>query len=172
VQGVAYERQWANAVGVGIGAGYMVFARFDDLCQMRFDGGVCLLEDDHISFYAGTRKNGQSEGLWVTVARPAGRSGAGVYGLLRELKMRLGSGSVLPFVSADGVIDRSRPMPYEAFARHLRYALIHIGLDATAADRYAGHSMRSGAATESADALPPHLISLAAGVKDISWIPT
>ena len=108
----------------------------------------------------------------MTTARPESRSGAGVYGPLRGLKMRLGSGSVLPFVSADGVIDRSRPMPYEAFARHLRYALIHTGLGAADADRYAGHSMRSGAATESADALPPHLISLAAGVKDTSWIPT
>ena len=47
----------------------------------------------------------------MTIARPAGGYGAGVFGLLRELRMRLGSGFVLPFVSADGVVDRSRPMP-------------------------------------------------------------
>ena len=75
------------------------------------------------------------------------RSGAGVFGLLRELKMRLGSGFVLPFVSAEGVIDRSRPVPYEAFVRHLRNALVHFGLDPADADHYSGHSMRSGAAT-------------------------
>ena len=36
VPGVAYERQWAHAVGVGIGAGYMVFARFGDLRKTCF----------------------------------------------------------------------------------------------------------------------------------------
>ena len=38
VPGAAYERQWAHAVGVAIGAGYMVFARFDVLqaCSVRF----------------------------------------------------------------------------------------------------------------------------------------
>ena len=49
--------------------------------------------------------------------------------------------------------------------RHLRNALIRIGLDPADADHYAGHSVRSGAATATADELPPHLISLAAGVK-------
>ena len=61
---------------------------------------------------------------------------------------------------------------YKAFVRHLRNALIHIGLDAADAKHYAGHSMRLGAATATADELPPHLISLAAGVKDINWILT
>jgi hypothetical protein len=172
VPGAAYERQWAHAVGVAIGAGYMVFARFDDLRQMCFDEGHCVLEVNHMSFYVESRKNKQFEGSWVTIARPASGSGDGVFGLLRELKVRLGSGFVLPFISADGVVDRSRPMPYDAFVRHLRSALIHIGLDAADAEHYAGHSMRSGAATDTADELPPHLISLAAGVKDINWILT
>ena len=56
--------------------------------------------------------------------------------------------------------------------RHLRNALIHIGFDAADAEHYAGHSMRSGAATATANELPPHLISIAAGVKDINWILT
>ena len=131
-----------------------------------------MLEAEHISFYVESRKNEQFEGSWVTIAHPASGAGAGVFGLLRELKMRLGSGFVLPLVSADGVVDRSRPVPYDAFVRLLRNALIRIGLDPADADHYAGHSMRSGAATATADELPPHLISLAAGVKDINWILT
>ena len=67
----------------------------------------------------------------MTIARPASGAGPGVFGLLRELKMRLGSGFVLPLVSADGVVDRSRQM------RHLRNALIHIGFDAADAEHYA-----------------------------------
>ena len=170
--GVPDRRQWAHAVGVAIGTGYMVFARFDDLRQMCFDDGHCVLEADHISFYVETRKNAQFQGSWVTIARPAGGAGPGVFGLLRELKMRLGSGFVLPSISADGVVDRSRQMPYDAFVLHLRNALIHIGFDAADAEHFAGHSMRSGAATATANELPPHLISLAAGVKDINWILT
>ena len=63
-------------------------------------------------------------------------------------------------------------MPHGVFVRHLRNALFHIGLDAADADYYAGHSVRSGAATDTADELPPHLISLAAGAKDTNWILT
>ena len=87
-----YERQWAHAVGVAIGAGYMAFARFDGLRLVCFDDGHCVLEADHISFYVESRKNGQFEGSGVTIAHPASGSGAGVFGLLRELKMRLGLG--------------------------------------------------------------------------------
>ena len=49
-----------------------------------------------------------------------------------------------------------------------------VGATAYSADAelFAGHSMRSGAATDTADELPPHPISLAAGVKDINWILT
>ena len=53
--GVPYERQWAHAVGVAIGAGYMAFARFDDLRQMCFDDGHFVLEADHTSFYVESR---------------------------------------------------------------------------------------------------------------------
>ena len=63
--------------------------RFDDLRQRCFDKGHCVVEDDHISFYVASRKNEQFEGLWVTIARPASRSGAGVFGLLRELVMHI-----------------------------------------------------------------------------------
>ena len=53
--GVPDMRQWAHAVGVAIGTGYIVFARFDDLRQMCFDDGHCVLEADHISFYVESR---------------------------------------------------------------------------------------------------------------------
>ena len=56
--------------------------------------------------------------------------------------------------------------------RHLRNALIRSGLDPADADHYAGHSMRSGAATATADELPLHLTSRAAGVMDINWVLT
>ena len=56
---------------------------------MCFDGGHCVVEDDHISFYVESRKNEQVEGSWVTIARPESHSGDGVFGLLRELEMRI-----------------------------------------------------------------------------------
>jgi hypothetical protein len=55
VPGVPYERQWAHAVGVAIGVGYMAFARFDDPRQMCFDDGHCALEAEHISLYVESR---------------------------------------------------------------------------------------------------------------------
>ena len=61
---------------------------------------------------------------------------------------------------------------YKAFMRHLRNALVRIGLDPADADHYTGHSMRSGAATATADELPLHLTSRAARVIDINWILT
>ena len=51
---------------------FFVFRRsaflFDDLRQMCFDDGHCVLEADHISFYVESRKNEQFEGSWVTIA--------------------------------------------------------------------------------------------------------
>ena len=60
-------------------------SRFNDLAQMHLGEGACLLEEGSISFFVEARKDGQFEGVWVTVAQPAIWSTDPVYAL-RELR--------------------------------------------------------------------------------------
>ena len=39
--------QWEHAFGLGVTAGYKVWARYDDLAQMKWDDGLCSVFDDH-----------------------------------------------------------------------------------------------------------------------------
>ena len=166
--GVGTEHQWELAVGLAIVVGYKVWARYNDLAQMRFDDDFCIVFATHIDFKIPHRKNKQFLGDTVTVARPADPAVRGAYHALLEAKARVGF--MLPQINAKGLVDRSRPMPYGQFVSHLRQALRHVGLSEADALEYAAHSMRSGAATEAAPKLPPHLICLAAGVDDLNWI--
>ena len=57
------------------------------------------------------------------------------------------------------------------YVSQLRRAAKHAGFPEGAADALAGHSPRSGAASQAArDGLPPHAINHLAGVKDINWL--
>ena len=162
-------RQWRFAVGTAFGAGFKVFARFDDLKQMQWGDEFCSVYDSHIDFIVEHRKNRQFQGDTVTVARPTDGS-AGVYGVLVLARQTFRSGFVLPHVDAQGCVDLSRPMEYSAFVRHLRAALVFIGLSEEEAGEFAAHSMRAGAATEAGPKLSPQAICLAAGVSDLNWI--
>jgi hypothetical protein len=168
--GVPLEGQWEHAVGLAIVTGYKVWARYNDLSQMRFEDGFCDVCPTHIDFRIPRRKNKQFHGDTVTVARPADPAVRGAYHALLEAKARIRKGFILPHVDARGLIGRSRPMPYGQFVQHLRQALRHVGVSEADSLEYAAHSMRSGAATEAAPKLPPHLICLAAGVDDLNWI--
>jgi hypothetical protein len=82
-----------------------------------------------------------------------------------------GRGFILPSVAADGSIDPNTPMPYPAYVQHLRQAARLVGCPEVDAERVAGHSPRSGAATQGARAfLQTHELCRLAGVKDLNWI--
>ena len=85
------------------------------------------------------RKNNQFLGDTVSVARPPAARGA--YYSLREAKAIFASGFVLPHVGTDGAVDRTRAMSYSDFVRHLRAALVHVGVPEAVAREYAAHSM-------------------------------
>ena len=164
------NEQWEFAVGSAISVGFKTWARYNDLSQMRLDDGACNVFDTYIDLRIPHRKNNQFEGDTVTVARPADPADEGIYGVLALAKRVFRSGFILPHIDAKGVVDRSRPMEYAAFVRHLRAALVFIGLTSAQAAEYAAHSLRSGAATEAGPRLTPLQICLAAGVSDINWI--
>ena len=84
--GVGTEHQWELAVGLAIVVGYKVWARYNDLAQMRFDDDFCIVFATHIDFKIPHRKNKQFLGDTVTVARPAVR---GAYHALLEAKARV-----------------------------------------------------------------------------------
>jgi hypothetical protein len=63
-------------------------------------------------------------------------------------------------------VHRERPMEYDDFVRHLRQALVTVGLSEQEAAEYSAHSIRSGAATEAVHSeIPPLRICHLAGVK-------
>jgi len=81
------------------------------------------------------------------------------------------TGYVLPIIRADGDIDSHTAMPYNMFVRHLRDALVHIGMKESQAQHYAGHSMRAGGATSAAvHGLAPAEITHLAGVSSVDWL--
>ena len=64
-------------------------------------------------------------------------------------------------------------MGYDKYGHHLRHALTELGVDPAIAHTFAGQSPRAGAATATAWAgARPEMISNAAGVTSIDWLPT
>ena len=64
-------------------------------------------------------------------------------------------------------------MSYGNYVRHLRHALVNLGMDQSVAQTFAGQSPRAGAGTEAARArVRPEMIAHAAGVKSIGWVLT
>ena len=109
-------------------------------------------------------------GQWIDVAKPADES-FGVYHALLLGTHVFRSGHVLPHIDTAGRVHRDRPMEYEDFVRHLRQALVTVGVSEAEAAEYSAHSIRSGAATEAVHSeLPPLLICHLAGVKSIEWL--
>ena len=170
--GVPAQRQWRFAVGTAIGTAFKVLARYDDIRQCRYDPGFFEITPWFIRILLLSRKNEQFECTWLEVARPQDPTKFGVYHALCIAHGLFGGrGFILPSVDTHGVIDPNTPMPYTAYVQHLRQAVRLSGCPEVDAERVAGHSPRSGAATQGAGArLQTYELSRLAGVGDLSWI--
>jgi len=161
--------QWELAIGVAFVVAFKVFARWNDLMQLRWDSGYFEFTKLYARFFLEHRKNAQYNGNFVDVARPENGE-YGAYHVILEAYRVFRSGHVLPFIHASGRVDTSRHMPYALYVRHLRQSLRHIGISAEHAERFAGQSARAGAATTAARAgLQPSELCRLAGVTSISW---
>jgi hypothetical protein len=165
------RRQWALAVAAAISLGFKLLLRYDDLKRRRWDKGYCEVFPTHIRFYLDGRKNNQYGGDFLDVAAPANPRERGVYHVCVEAREVFRTGFVLAHVNAQGDVDTARPMSHNNFVRHLREALVHIGLSRETAAVYSAHSMRSGGATSAAvNKLHREDIQHLAGVKDVNWL--
>jgi hypothetical protein len=116
------------------------------------------------------RKNAQDSGNFVDIAKPRSTFERGAYDILLEARSVFKRGHVLPYISATGLVNTERPMPYRKFVQHLRKCLVAVGVPQQEALRFAGQSARAGAATCAARAgVAPHEICRLAGVKSIGW---
>ena len=158
------------AIGVGIVVSFCVFARWSDAAVLRWYDGFFEEHEQYVRFFLEHRKNAQFAGNFVDIARPADPHHRGAYHIVREAKALFRRGHVLPHISASGVVDHSRYMPYSSYVLHLRRALVRVGVPVEEALKFAGQSARAGAATEAVQAgLPPHTLCRMAGVSTISW---
>jgi hypothetical protein len=167
---LSWDLQWRLAIGVAIGAAFKLMARYADMRVVVYDDDRFETFDLYIRVYLSGRKTHVYGGQWIDVAKPADAS-FGVYHALLLGKHVFRSGHVLPHIDTEGRVHRERPMEYDDFVRHLRQALVTVGLSEQEAAEYSAHSIRSGAATEAAHSeLPPLLICHLAGVKSIEWL--
>jgi hypothetical protein len=165
------HKQWQLAVGTSIALGFKLLLRYDDLKRCRWDPGYCEVFPTHIRFYLDGRKNNMYGGDFLDVAAPADPHERGVYHLCVEARAVFQSGLVLANVDARGVVHQQDSMSHANFVRHLREALVHIGLTREEAAVFSGHSMRSGGATAAAvHGLHREDIQHLAGVKDVNWL--
>jgi hypothetical protein len=165
------SQQWELVVGTSISLGFKLLLRYDDLRRCRWDAGYCEVFPTHIRFYLDGRKNNMYGGDFLDVAAPADRAKTGVYHLCVIARSVFRSGFVLAHVDTGGNIDRRRTMSYANFVRHLREALVHIGISAKDVTVFSGHSMRSGGASAAAmHGLHREDIQHLAGVKDVNWL--
>ena len=163
--------QWEMAVGVGIVVSYCVFARWDDASQLRWDVGFYEETDLYVRLYLSHRKNAQYTGNFLDIARPSDPTVRGAYHVIREARALFRTGHILAHVSSQGSVDTSRYMAYDSYVRHLRHALVQVGVSAEEARLFAGQSARSGAATESVQAgVGPEQLCRMAGVRSINWL--
>jgi hypothetical protein len=165
------RQQWPLAVATSIGLGFKLLLRYDDLRRCRYDRGYCEVFPTHIRFYLDGRKNNMYGGDFLDVAAPADPRERGVYHLCVEARAVFRTGFVLANVDAQGNVDTQRPMSHANFVRHMREALVHIGLSREEAAVFSAHSMRSGGATAAAvHGLHREDIQHLAGVKDVNWL--
>ena len=165
-----WYQQWCLALGVAIGTSYKTLARYDDLARLRYDSGYFEIHYAFIRLLFDRRKTHQEGGMHIDVARPALQGDFGVYHAL-EVGHRTfgGSGYILPHIDAQGTVHRERPMSYDDYSRHLRAALVFVGVSAAEAAAFTPHSARAGAATEGAQHLRPEELCHLAGTKDPAW---
>ena len=118
-------------------------ARYDDLARLRYDPGYFELHAMFVRLLFDQRKTHHEGGMHIDVARPADPAEVGVYHA-PELGHRAfgGTGYVLPHVDAQGVVHRERPMSYDDYARHLRSALVTVGVPPAEAASFTPHSAR------------------------------
>ena len=164
-------QQWEFAMGVAIVVAYKVLARWDDPSRLQWDTGFCEVHELYIRFYLSKRKNAQSDGNFVEVARPRNPAEIGAYHVIRQAHALFRTGHILPAIDAKGRIDGSRFMAYKQYVQHLRACLRCIGVSAADAKKLAGQSARAGAATTAArEGVAPHEICRLAGVSSINWL--
>jgi hypothetical protein len=167
--GVPVARQWEFAVGVGIIVSYCVLARWDDARQLLWDDDYFEEAELYVRFFLEHRKNAQATGNFVDVARPSNPRHRGAFHVIKEARRLFRRGHVLPRIVA-GFVDTAHFMSYSTYVRHLRHALVCVGVPRAAASSFAGQSARSGAATEAVYAgARPEDICRMAGVTSISW---
>ena len=166
-----WYQQWCLALGIAVGTSYKTLARYDDLARLRYDPGYFELHAMFVRLLFDQRKTHHEGGMHIDVAHPADPVEVGVYHAL-ELGHRTfgGTGYVLPHVDAQGVVHRERPMSYDDYARHLRSALVTVGVPPAEAASFTPHSARAGAATAGAQQLRPEELCFMAGTKDPSWL--
>jgi len=164
-------QQWQLVVGTSIALGFKLLLRYDDLSRCRWDAGYCEVFHTHVRFYLDGRKNNQYGGDFLDVAAPADRRETGVYHLCVVARSVFRNGFLLAHVDGHGHVDQLRPMAHALFVRHLRAALVHIGLPSETAAVFSGQSMRSGGASAAAQhGLHREDIQHLAGVKDVNWL--
>jgi hypothetical protein len=122
-----WDLQWRLAIGVAIGAAFKLMARYADMRVVVYDDDRFETFDLYIRVYLSGRKTHVYGGQWIDVAKPADDS-FGVYHALLLGKHVFRSGHVLPHIDAEGRVHRERPMEYDDFVRHLRQALVTVGL--------------------------------------------
>ena len=165
-----WQRQWRFVLGTAIGAAAKLLARHDDMSVVTYDDDSFRVFDTHIEVLLRKRKTHTKDGHWITIAKQP--SGAPcVYDALLLGKRTFTSGFVMPDIDPSGQIHRERPMPYDTYVRHLRWALVRFGgYSEQEADTFTAHSARSGGATGVVHAgLDPVLGCAVAGVKSIDW---
>ena len=152
--GISVCELWEFALGVGIVISYCVFARWNDAALLQWDGVL------H-SALTGTSQEHPVAEVYVIIARRA---------VIREARTLFRQGHVLPLITAHGPIISSLQMPYRSYVRHLRHAIVQVGVPAAESLSFAGQSARAGAATDAVYAgLSPSAICRMAGVSTISW---
>jgi hypothetical protein len=145
--------------------------RYDDLSRCRWDEGFCEVFPTHVRFYLDGRKNDMYGGNFLDVAAPAEHNESGVYHLCVVARAVFRTGFVLAAIDPLGNVNASQCMAHAAFVRHLREALVHIGLTREEAAVFSAHSLRSGGATAAAvHGLHREDIQHLAGVKDVNWL--
>ena len=163
---------WELAIGGAICLGYKLLLRYDDLKRCRWEAGYCDVFPTHARFYLDGRKNNQYGGDFLDVAVPSDPNEAGVYHIiLLARKMFNSKGFVLANISSSGTVDTSRCMSHKLFVRHLRCALMQVGLSERMAAVFSAHSLRAGGATAAAvHGLHREDILHLAGVNDPNWL--
>ena len=164
------EQQWRLAVGASIAGGFKLMARYADLCHVVYDDAFFIVHDLFIRIYVSERKTHVYGGQWIDVARSPDGSFC-VYDVLLLGKRVFRRGYIMPNIDERGCVNLDRPMGYDDYVRHLRHALVTVGVPEEDAQQFTAHSLRSGAATAAVHSgLDALSICTIAGVKSMDWL--